>query len=311
VPGTVTRLSTPEMKSTSSGELTATCGELEICYETFGSSTAPPMLLVMGLASQMLMWDEQFCEQLAARGYFVIRFDNRDIGRSSHLKGAVIASRWQLLRGSARAAAYTLDEMAQDGIGLLDHLAIGSAHVVGVSMGGMIAQLMAINHPDRVRSLVSIMSTTGNRRVGRPQPKIMMRLMRRGAREREAYINDHIETYRAIGSQTYDFEEEHKRERAARMFERGVYPAGSARQLAAVASAADRTKALGGVRVPTTVIHGDADPLVNVSGGRATAAAVPGAKLVIFPGMGHDLPRELWPELIDAITETARAAGES
>jgi pimeloyl-ACP methyl ester carboxylesterase len=140
---------------------------------------------------------------------------------------------------------------------------------------------------------------------------MMMRLMRRGAREREAYIRDHIETYRAIGSQAYDFEEDHKRERAGRMFERGVYPAGSARQLAAAASAADRTKALGGVRVPTTVIHGDADPLVNVSGGRATAEAVPGAKLVIFPGMGHDLPRELWPEIIDAITENARAAGES
>jgi pimeloyl-ACP methyl ester carboxylesterase len=299
------------MKSTSSGELTATCGELEICYETFGSPTEPPMLLVMGLASQMLMWDERFCEQLATRGYFVIRYDNRDIGRSSRLKGAVIATRWQLLRGSTGAAAYTLDEMAQDGVGLLDHLGIGAAHVVGVSMGGMIAQLLAINHPDRVRSLVSIMSTTGNRRVGRPQPKMMMRLMRRGAREREAYIRDHIETYRAIGSQAYDFEEDRKRERAGRMFERGVYPAGSARQLAAVASAADRTKALGGVRVPTTVIHGDADPLVNVSGGRATAEAVPGAKLVIFPGMGHDLPRELWPEIIDAITENARAAGES
>jgi pimeloyl-ACP methyl ester carboxylesterase len=307
----VTRLSAPEMRSTSSGELTATCGELEICYETFGSSTAPPMLLVMGLASQMLMWDEQFCEQLASRGFFVIRFDNRDIGRSSHLKGSVIASRWQLLRGSVKGAAYSLDEMASDAVGLLDHLGIGAAHVVGISMGGMIAQLLAINHPERVRSLVSIMSTTGNRRVGRPQPKMMMRLMRKGARDRDAYITDHLDTYRAIGSKTYDFEEEHKRERAARMFERGVYPAGSARQLAAVTSAADRTEALSGVRVPTTVIHGDADPLVDVSGGRATAEAIPGARLVIFPGMGHDLPRELWPEIIDAIAQNATVAGES
>lgn len=304
-------MSASDLESTSSGELTATCGELEICYETFGSSEAPPLLLIMGLASQMLMWDEQFCEQLASRGFFVIRFDNRDIGRSTLLKGAVIATRWQLLRGSAGAAAYTLGEMAQDAVGLLDHLGLSAAHVVGVSMGGMIAQVMAIEHPERVLSLVSIMSTTGDRKVGRPRPRMMMRLMRRGARTRDAYIQDHIQTFRAIGSKTYDFEEEHKRERAARMFERGVYPAGSARQLAAVASAADRTEALGGVRVPTTVIHGDADPLVDISGGRATAQAIPGARLVVFPGMGHDLPRELWPEIIDAIVENTVPAARS
>lgn len=304
-------MSASDLESTSSGELTATCGDLEICYETFGSSDAPPLLLIMGLAAQMLLWDEQFCEQIASRGFFVIRFDNRDIGRSTRLQGAVIAKRWQLLRGSAKAAAYTLDEMAQDTVGLLDHLGIGAAHLVGVSMGGMIAQLMAINHPERVLSLVSIMSTTGNRRVGRPQRRLMMRLMRRGARERDAYIEDHVQTYRAIGSKAYDFEEEHKRERAARMFERGVYPAGSARQLAAVTSAADRTEALAAVRVPTTVIHGDADPLVDVSGGHATAEAIPGAKLVIFPGMGHDLPRELWPEIIDAIVQNTAAAQPS
>ncbi|HYZ82260.1 MAG TPA: alpha/beta fold hydrolase [Solirubrobacteraceae bacterium] len=304
-------MSASDLESTSSGELTATCGELEICYETFGSSDHPPLLLIMGLASQMLLWDDQFCEQLAARGFLVIRFDNRDSGRSTYLKGAVIATRWQLLTRSAKAAAYTLDEMAQDAVGLLDHLGIAAAHVVGVSMGGMIAQLMAINHRERVLSLVSIMSTTGNRRVGRAQPRMMMRLMRRGARERDAYIEDHVETYRAIGSRVYDFEEEHKRERAARMFERGVYPAGSARQLAAVTSATDRTEALAAVRVPTTVIHGDADPLVDVSGGRATAEAIPGAKLVIFPGMGHDLPRALWPEIIDAIVQNTAAAQPS
>jgi pimeloyl-ACP methyl ester carboxylesterase len=305
----VTRLSASEQESTSSGEQTAQVGDLELCYETFGSSDAAPLLLIMGLASQMLLWDEQFCEQLASRGFFVIRFDNRDIGRSSHLRGAVIPTRWQLLRRSAKGAAYTLDEMAQDTVGLLDHLEIPAAHVVGVSMGGMIGQLLAINHPDRVLSLVSIMSTTGNPRVGKPQPKMMMRLMRKGARERDAYIRDQIETYRAIGSKIYDFEEERKRDRAARMFDRGIYPAGSARQLAAVASAADRTEALGAVRVPTTVMHGDADPLVDVSGGRATAEAIPGARLVILPGMGHDLPRELWPEIIDAIVEnTSQAA---
>jgi pimeloyl-ACP methyl ester carboxylesterase len=300
----VTRLSTSELKSTASGEQTATVGELELCYETFGAATAPPVLLIMGLASQMLLWDDQFCEQLAARGFRVIRFDNRDIGRSSHLRGAAIPTRWQLLRRSRRGAAYTLDDMAADSVGLLGALDIGAAHIVGASMGGMIAQLVAINHPDRVLSLVSIMSTTGNSRVGRPQRQMMLRLMRKARREREAYIDDHIETYRAIGSKAYDFEEEYKRQRAARMFERGIYPAGSARQLSAVVSAHDRTEALASVRAPTTVIHGDADPLVNVSGGRATAEAIPGARLIIIPGMGHDLPRALWPEVVDAIVET-------
>ncbi len=198
----MTRLSASDLQSTASGELTATVGELELCYETFGSATAPPVLLIMGLASQMLLWDDQFCEQLAARGFRVIRFDNRDIGRSSHLRGAAIPTRWQLLRRSARGAAYTLEDMAADSVGLLDHLEIGAAHIVGASMGGMIAQLVAINHPERVLSLVSIMSTTGNPKVGKPQPKMMMRLMRKGQREREAYIEDHIETYRAIGSKT-------------------------------------------------------------------------------------------------------------
>jgi pimeloyl-ACP methyl ester carboxylesterase len=300
----VTRLSPSDAPSTASGELTAKVGELELCYETFGSASAPPMLLIMGLASQMLLWDDQFCEQLASRGFRVIRFDNRDVGRSSLLRGAAIPTRWQLLRRSG--AAYTLDEMAADSVGLLDHLKIGAAHIVGASMGGMIAQLVAINHPDRVLSLVSIMSTTGNPKVGKPQPKMMMRLMRKGQREREAFIADYIATSRAIGSKVYELEEEYERERAARLLERGVYPAGSARQLGAVVSATDRTQALAGIRVPTTVIHGDADPLVDVSGGRATAEAIPGARLVIVPGMGHGLPRALWPEVIDAIVENTQ-----
>jgi pimeloyl-ACP methyl ester carboxylesterase len=300
-------LSAADPPSTASGELTATVGELELCYETFGTATAPPMLLIMGLGSQMLLWDDQFCEQLASRGFRVIRFDNRDIGRSTQLRGAKIPTRWQLLRRSARGAAYMLEDLAADCVGLLDALEIGAAHIVGASMGGMIAQLVAIEHPDRVLSLVSIMSTTGNPRVGKPQPRMMMMLMRKGKREREAYIEDHIETYRAIGSQQYDFEEEYKRERAGRLYERGVYPAGSARQLGAIVSAPDRTEALAGVRAPTTVIHGDADPLVDVSGGRATADAIPGARLVILPGMGHDLPRALWPEIIDAIVANTMA----
>ncbi|MGA9858261.1 MAG: alpha/beta hydrolase [Solirubrobacteraceae bacterium] len=301
-------LSAQSPDSTASGELIASVGELELCYETFGSPGDPPLLLIMGLASQMLLWDDAFCEQLAARGFRVIRFDNRDIGHSTLLRGARIPKRWELLTRSARGAAYSLDEMAADAAGLLEHLQIPAAHIVGASMGGMIAQLVAINHPDRVLSVVSIMSTTGNRHVGRPQPKIAMRMLRKAKRDRDGYIEDHVATYRLIGSQSYDFEEEHKRERAARLFERGVYPAGSARQMGAVMSAPDRTEKLRRLNVPATVIHGDADPLVDVSGGRATAEAIPDAELVILPGMGHDLPRELWGQIIDAIVRTAARA---
>jgi pimeloyl-ACP methyl ester carboxylesterase len=286
-------------------------GELELCYETFGAPEAPPLLLVMGLASQMILWDEQFCEQLAAEGFWVIRFDNRDVGRSTVMRGSHIPRRWQLLTRSPKGAAYTLDEMAADAVGLLDHLGIGAAHVVGASMGGMIAQLIAVNHPDRVLSLVSIMSTTGDRSVGRPNRRIALWLLRKTRTDRESYITDQLDTYRAIGSQGFDFEEDHKRERAGRGFDRGIHPAGSARQMAAIVSAPDRTALLGQIHVPTTVIHGDADPLVNVSGGRATAEAIPDAKLVIIPGMGHDLPRELWPQIIEAIVHNAAGARAS
>jgi len=293
---------------TASGEQFARIGKLKLCYETFGAPDAPPLLLVMGLASQMLLWEEEFCEQLAARGFRAIRFDNRDVGRSTILRDAPVPKRWQLAVRDPRGAAYSLDDLADDAAGLLEQLGIDSAHVVGASMGGMIAQALAIRHPDRVRSLVSIMSTTGNRRVGRAHPRLALRMLRAAARDREGYIADHIETYRQIGTRGFPLDEARLRERAGRLFDRGIHPAGSARQLAAIVTAADRTERLREVRVPTTVIHGDADPLVGVSGGRATAAAIPGARLVIIPGMGHDLPVELWPQVIDAIVETAERA---
>jgi pimeloyl-ACP methyl ester carboxylesterase len=204
-----------------------------------------------------------------------------------------------------RGAAYSLDEMAKDAVGLLDHLDLGAAHVVGASMGGMIAQLIAIHHPDRVLSLVSIMSTTGNRRVGQPNPRMALRLLRPARRDREGYIEDQVQTYLAIGSKRYEPDIEYMRARAARCFDRGHHPAGSARQLAAVTSAHDRTAQLAGLNVPTTVIHGDADPLVRISGGRATAKAIPGARMLVLPGMGHDLPRQLWPQMIEAIGAAA------
>jgi len=301
-------VSASDHEPTAAGECTAAVGELELCYETFGAAEAPPVLLVMGLASQMILWDEDFCALLAAEGFRVIRFDNRDVGRSTIMRGSRIPRRWQLLTRDARGAAYSLDEMAADAVGLLDHLGIGAAHIVGASMGGMIAQLIALQQPDRVLSLVSIMSTTGNRRVGRPQPRLALRMLRRPPTDREGYIADQLETYRVIGSSGFDFDEAHRRERAGRCFDRGIHPAGSARQMAAITSAPDRTSMLAQVRVPTTVIHGDADPLVNVSGGRATAESIPGAKLVILTGMGHDLPRELWPQIIEAIVQNAALA---
>ncbi len=296
------------IKPTASGERTAPVGELQLCYETFGNVEAPPVLLVMGLASQMIMWDDDFCELLAAQGFWVIRFDNRDVGRSTVLRTARVPKRWQLLTRDPRGAAYSLDEMAADAIGLLDHLEIGAAHVVGISMGGMIAQLIVVSHPDRVLSMVSMLSTTGNRRVGRPRPRMWLRMLRRVPPDREGYIEDHLETYRAIGSKEFDFEEERKRARAGRCYDRGIHPAGTLRQVAAVLTAPDRTRLLGQVGVSTTVIHGDADPLVDISGGRATAEAIPDARLVILGGMGHDLPRELWPQIIDAIVQNVALA---
>lgn len=295
----------PQTRSTASGEQFARLGQVKLCYETFGDPDAPPLLLVMGLASQMLVWETDFCELLAGRGFRVIRFDNRDVGRSTILREAPVPKRWQLALRDPKGAAYTLEQMADDAAELLDSLEIPAAHVVGASMGGMIAQLLAIRHPDRVLSLVSIMATTGNRRVGRPRPRLALRMLRRMARDRDGYIRDHLQTYREIGSSAFGFDESARRELAGLMFDRGIHPAGSARQMAAIVTTGDRTESLRGLRVPTTVIHGDADPLVNVSGGRATAAAVPDAKLVIMPGMGHDLPRQLWPEIVNAIAENA------
>jgi pimeloyl-ACP methyl ester carboxylesterase len=292
----------------SSGERFARVDGLELCYETFGDRQAPPMLLVMGLGAQMVLWDDAFCEALAGRGFFVIRFDNRDVGRSTILRHAPTPTRTQLLLRDRRAATYSLEEMSADAAGLIEQLDAGAVHVVGASMGGMIAQLLAIHYPRRVQSLASIMSTTGNRRVGQAHPRLYPRLLRRPRRDREGYVREFVESYQAIGSTRHPPDPERLRARANRCFDRGVHPAGAARQLAAVLTAQDRTPRLRELRVPTTVIHGGADPLVNPSGGRATAEAIPGARLMILPGMGHDLPPDLWPQIIDAISQNAAAA---
>ena len=295
------------MSTELSGERRARLGDIEVCYETFGDRSQPALLLIMGLNSQMVLWEDEFCENLADRGFWVIRFDNRDCGRSTVLRGAPIPKRWQLLVRHPRCAAYSLDDMAEDAAGLLDELGVEQAHVVGASMGGMIAQSLAIRHPDRVRSLVSIMSTTGNRRVGRPSPSVVSLLVRRVPRDREAYIRDFVATWKTIGSPAYH-DPRRLRAMAERCYDRGVHPAGSARQLAAIVTTRDRTPALRNLKMPATVIHGDADPLVNPSGGRATAAAVPGARLVMIPGMGHDLPPQVWDQVIEEIEATTARA---
>jgi pimeloyl-ACP methyl ester carboxylesterase len=297
--------------STSSGEQFAQLGPIELCYETFGEKTMPPVLLVMGLSAQMVMWEDEFCETLASRGFWVIRFDNRDVGRSTIMRDLPVPTRRALLLRDRRGAAYSLADMAADAAGLLGHLGVGAAHVVGASMGGMIAQLIAINYAERVLSLISIMSTTGNRRVGKPHPALLPLLFRRRPRGREAYVADFIATFRAIGSRRYPPGDDRLRAVANRCYERGVHPSGAARQLAAIVTTEDRTPLLVRLSIPTTVVHGGADRLVSPSGGRATAAAIPGARLVMIPGMAHDLPPAVWDPVIDEIALCAEKAGEA
>jgi pimeloyl-ACP methyl ester carboxylesterase len=294
-----------------STEQFARVGDIRLCYDTFGDRALPALLLVMGLASQMVMWEDQFCETLAARGFWVIRFDNRDVGRSTIMRDWPVPTRLQLALRERRGASYSLADMAADAAGLLDQIGVSRAHVVGASMGGMIAQLMAINHSERVESLVSIMSTTGNRRVGNPNPALLPLLLRRRPRDREAYLQDFMATFTAIGSRRYPPGDDRLRALAERSWERGTHPAGAARQLAAIVTAADRTPLLARLSVATTVIHGDADRLVSCSGGRATAGAIPEARLVMIPGMAHDLPPALWDQVVDEIVLCGQRAGEA
>jgi pimeloyl-ACP methyl ester carboxylesterase len=286
-------------------------GDLDLCFETFGAREDPALLLVMGLGTQMLGWDEGFCEALAARGFHVIRFDNRDVGRSGRMSDRRPPTLAQLLRRDRRAAAYTLEDMASDAVGLLDHLGLDRAHVVGASMGGMIAQTIALSHPERVRSLVSIMSNTGARWSGQPSPRVYRVLLGAAPRERSAFIEHAVRTFTAIGSPGFPPDPEQLRDLAARSFDRGHDPAGSGRQLAAIVAAPDRTARLRELRVPTLVIHGTRDRLIAPSGGRATARAIPGARLLMIDGMGHDLPRDAWQRIVDGIAGNAARADDA
>jgi len=268
---------------------------IEIEYETFGDPSNPAILLVMGLGIQMLGWQEAFCQMLVDRGYFVIRFDNRDVGLSSKIEDGPEPNVLALMSGDYSSACYRLTDMAGDAAGLLDELGIEKAHVVGVSMGGMIAQTMAIEHPDRVLSLTSIMSTTGNQEVGQPRQDVLMALVSPAPEDREGFIDFQAKMFKLIGSPDYPVDDAMLRELIGRSYDRMHYPAGFMRQLTCILASGDRTAALASVSAPTTVIHGEADPLITISGGEATAGAIPGAKLVKVPGMGHDLPPQLWP----------------
>jgi pimeloyl-ACP methyl ester carboxylesterase len=293
-----------------SGELFApVASRVELCYQTYGDPAGEPMLLVMGLATQMTFWDPEFCSMLARRGYFVIRFDNRDVGRSSRDRGRV--TRGMLVRafaGRRVRAPYSLHDLGADAFGLLDHLGIGSAHLVGVSMGGMIVQTMTLDQPARVRSLTSIMSTTGKRSVGWLHPRLLPAMLRPIKPGREAYAESSVAMWRMIGSPGFDHDDARIREAAREAYDRGVSAAGALRQMLAILTQPSRSSALRGVRVPTLVVHGLADRMVHVSGGRATAAAVPGAELLLVDGMGHDLPPELYSTLVDAISRVAARA---
>lgn len=284
---------------------------IEIAYETFGDRANPPIVLVMGLGTQMVAWPDRFCEDLAAAGYFVVRFDNRDVGQSTHLHDETPPTLRDLVL-RRRHAPYTIDDMADDVAGLLDALALDKVHLVGASMGGFIAQTVAIRHPGRLRSLTLIMTSTGSPRVGYPDPKVFARLLRRRvAADRDEAVSAAVETFRLIGSRGYAFDEEYLRDLAGRSYDRGYDREGYLRQLWAITAQPNRSRELSNIRVPTLVVHGLHDPLVSVTGGLALARRIPGAKFVGYAGMGHDLPKALWPDLVTEIVTLTRRAQEA
>ena len=273
-------------------------GDVDLACTTTGDPADPPVLLVAGLGAQLISWDDEFCQALVDRGLYVIRFDNRDAGLSTHLD-------------EAEAPAYALADLADDAAGLIEVLGLESAHVVGASMGGMIVQLLAIAHPGRVRSVTSIMSTTGDREVGEASDAAIALLMAPPARTREAVVEGAVLANSVLGSPSYPIAAEVLRARAGRAFDRAHDPAGFARQLQACLTTPDRTVALRRVDVPALVVHGAVDALIGVSGGRATAAAIPGAELMVIDGMGHELPEEVWPVVVDRIAQLVERAEQS
>jgi len=288
---------------------TAHVNGIDIEYVTEGDPAHPSMLLVMGLGAQLTAWPEGFVDILSQR-FFIIRFDNRDCGLSTKFHEAPSLGSFivAFFGGDAPVPPYRIEDMADDAAALLAHLGVERAHVVGASLGGMITQALAINHGSRVLSAASIMSTTGDWAVGAPSGEAITALLRPAARGREEYIEGSIQGSKVIGSPGYPSDEAFLRERAAAAYDRAYCPEGTARQIAAILGSSDRTEGLHGVRIPFLVVHGEDDPLLAVSGGRATAAAVPGSELLVVPGMGHDLPQQLWGQITDAIVANTERA---
>jgi len=281
---------------------------IELAYETFGSPGHAPIVLVMGLGTQMIAWPEPLCEGLAERGHFVVRFDNRDVGLSTHLRD-LRAPRLSDVLLRRQPPPYTIDDMAEDCVGLIDHLGLDRVHLVGASMGGFIAQTVAVRHPGRLRSLTLMMTSTGSRRVGNPRPALFGRLTRgRVVADRAGAQERAIETFRIIGSRGYAFDEEYLADLAGRSYDRDHDPGGYLRQLSAIMAQPDRSARLRTLVVPTLVIHGLHDPLVAPTGGLAAARLLPQAKFVGYSGMGHDLPRELWADFVAEIAALAARA---
>jgi pimeloyl-ACP methyl ester carboxylesterase len=282
-------------------------GDVEICYDLRHNGDQPLILLISGLSSQLISWDEDFCDLLSEAGFGVLRFDNRDVGLSTSFgrKDSGNEGPSSSFSFDPSNASYTVVDMARDAAGLLEGLGFDRAHVVGVSMGGMIAQALATAYPERVLTLCSIMSTTGDPDVGTSTPEALQVLLVPSPRDREGYIERQLAISKVIGSPGFPFDEARVRRRAGRAFDRSFRPDGVVRQVLAILASPDRTEALGHLEIPTLVIHGEEDPLVSLSGGEATAAAVRRSRLVTIPGMGHDLPPEVWPEVLTAIAANA------
>ena len=280
-------------------------------YEEFGEKDSTPLLLIMGLGAQMVMWREAFCKQLAGHGFRVIRYDNRDVGLSTKFHGQCPDPGpllGDVLQGKDVNLPYTLDDMAHDAAGLLQALRIPAAHVVGASLGGAIAQLFAVHHPRQLLTLTSIMSSTGDPDLPQPAPETMALLAKPVPAERKARVQQSIETSRALSGPGFEFDEARSREMVELSLDRDPDPTGRGRQMLAIVSAGSRKEALGNVKAPTLVIHGDADPLVPIAGGYATAEAIPGAKMLAIEGMGHSQPEGAWPRIIDSIVELAQSS---
>ena len=289
-----------------------TANGIQIEYETFGDSSSPPLILIMGLSAQMIFWYDEFCQLLADQNHYVIRFDNRGVGLSSKFEEAgvpnIMEAMTAALQGEKVESPYTLDDMADDSVGLLSSLGIDRAHICGASMGGMIAQTVGYRHPSRILSLISIMSTTGNPELPQPKPEVMEVLITPAPVEREANIEHGLKVWKIIGSPGFPFEEDLVRDVVTRSYDRCFYPQGMVRQMTAIMAHGNRKPFLGSITAPTLVIHGGDDPLVPVEGGKDTAQAIPGSELVIIDGMGHDLPRPAWTRMVDAIAAHTKKA---